>query len=113
MPTDPSRAPCSGALSGDPADGTARVLLGVRGRCRRLQISTARAARVGVPRAGIQGRGGERQARDCDFCCLGEGLSEALGRHSNIMYDVCDASLYKNSIVPTSNDTIEPENVLN
>ena len=113
VPTDPSRAPCSGAHFGNPRDGIARLLRRVRRRSRRLSISTARAARVRVRRAGGRGRGGERRARDCDLVLSGWGLSEALGRHSNIMYDVCDASLYKNSIVPASNDIREPENVLN
>ena len=38
------------------------------------------------------------------FAVLARGLSGALGRHADTMYDVCDASLYKNSIVPASND---------
>ena len=64
-------------------------------------------------RAGGRGRGGERRHRDCDLVLSGWGLSEALGRHSNIMYDVCDASLYKNLIVLASNDIREPKTVLN
>ena len=51
--------------------------------------STARAARVRVRHAGGRGRGGERRSRDCDFRCLGEGLSRALGGHSDKMHDVC------------------------
>ena len=43
----------------------------------------------------------------------GRGLSGALESDSDTMHDVCDASLYKNSIVPASNDIREPENVLN
>ena len=43
------------------------------------------------------------------FAVLARGLSGALGRHAvaDTMYDVCDASLYKNSIVPASGDTIK------
>ena len=44
---------------------------------------------------------------------LGGGLSGAVESVSDNMYDVCDASLYKNSIVPASNDIREPETVLN
>ena len=43
----------------------------------------------------------------------GRGLSGALESDSDTMHDVCDASLYKNSIVPASNDIREPETVLN
>ena len=46
-------------------------------------------------------------------CPRNNRLSGALESVSDTMHDVCNASLYKNSIVPTSNDTIEPENVLN
>ena len=62
---------------------------------------------MGVRRVGIQGRGEERRSRDCDFMLSGWGLSGALRRHSNTMCDACDASLYKNLIVPASNDTKE------
>ena len=68
----------------------------------------ARAARVAVSRAGSRGRGGERRGRDCDFVLSGRGLSGALQSDSDTMCDVCDAALYKNSIVPASNDTKEP-----
>ena len=34
-------------------------------------------------------------------------------REPQVVCDVCDASLYKNSILPASNDTIEPKIVLN
>ena len=68
---------------------------------------------MGVRCVGIRGRGEERCSRDCDLVLSGWGLSEALGRHSNIMYDVCDASLYKKLIVPASNDIKEPKTVLN
>ena len=44
---------------------------------------------------------------------VGRGLSGAVESVSDNMYDVCDASLYKNSIVPASNDIREPETVLN
>ena len=44
---------------------------------------------------------------------VGRGLSGALESVSDTMYDVCNASLYKNSIVPASNDTREPKTVLN
>ena len=44
---------------------------------------------------------------------LGRGLSGALESDSDTVCDVCDASLYKNSIVPASNDIREPEKVLN
>ena len=68
---------------------------------------------MGVRCVGIRGRGEERCSRDCDLVLSGWGLSEALGRHSNIMYDVCDASLYKNLIVRASSGTIKPKTVLN
>ena len=67
VPPDTSCAPCSGALPGDPAGGSARAVLRVREPPRRLSISKVRAARVGVPRAGSRGRGGERRGRDCDL----------------------------------------------
>ena len=41
------------------------------------------------------------------------GLSGALESVSDTMYDVCNAFLYKKSIVPASNDTREPKTVLN
>ena len=44
---------------------------------------------------------------------VGRGLSGALESVSDTMCDVCNASLYKNSIVPASNDTKEPKTVLN
>ena len=44
---------------------------------------------------------------------VGRGLSGAVESDSDKMHDVCDASLYKNSIVPASNDTREPKTVLN
>ena len=44
---------------------------------------------------------------------VGRGLSGALESVSDTMCDVCNASLYKNSIVPASNDTREPKTVLN
>ena len=44
---------------------------------------------------------------------VGRGLSGALESVSDTMHDVCNASLYKNSIVPASNDTREPKTVLN
>ena len=43
---------------------------------------------------------------------VGRGLSGALESVSDTMYDVCNASSYKHSIVPTINDTIETENAL-
>ena len=43
---------------------------------------------------------------------VGRGLSGALESVSDTMYDVFNASLYKNSIVPASNDTTEPKTVL-
>ena len=36
---------------------------------------------------------------------VGRGLSGALESVSDTMYDVCNAFLYKKSIVPASNDT--------
>ena len=90
---------------GDHAGGSARPNLRVRERSRRLRTSTARAARVGVSRAGSRGGGAERRGRDCDFVLSGRGLSGALESDSDTVCDVCDASLYKNSIVPASNDT--------
>ena len=65
VPPDPSRAPCSGAHFCDTGSGITRLLLRDRERSRRLRISKARAARVGVSRAGRRGRGGERRSRDC------------------------------------------------
>ena len=38
---------------------------------------------------------------------VGRGLSGALESVSDTMHDVCNASLYKNSIVPASSDTIK------
>ena len=73
----------------------------------------ARAACVGVPRAGSGGRGEERRVRDCMFGCFRQGLSQALGGHSNIMHDVCDAFLCKNLIVTASSDSIKPKIMLN
>ena len=85
MLADPSRAPCAGAQFGDPAGGSARLNLRVRGRSARLRISTLRAARVGVRRAGIRGRGGERRGRDCDLvlCRAGavRGRRERFGQY--------------------------------
>ena len=68
---DPSRAHCAGAQFGDPAGGSARLYLRVRGRSARLRISRLRAARVGVWRAGSRGRGGERRGRDRILMLLG------------------------------------------
>ena len=111
VPTDPSRAPCSGAHSGNLRGGTARLLQGVREPSRRLRISRVQAARVGVPRAGCRGRGGERRDRDCDMRCLGRGCSGAFCSDSDTMCDACDASLYKNTVVPASSGTIKPKTV--
>ena len=66
-----------------------------------------------MSRAGSRGRGGERRSRDCDLSYVGRGLSGALESVSDNMYDVCNAFLYKKSIVPASNDTREPKTVLN
>ena len=44
---------------------------------------------------------------------LGVEIGRAVESDSDKMHDVCDASLYKNSIVPASNDTREPKNMLN
>ena len=85
VPPDPSRAPCSGAHFCDTGSGITRLLLRVRERSRRLRISKARAARVGVRRAGIRGRGGERRGRDCDLvlCRAGavRGRRERFGQY--------------------------------
>ena len=72
-----------------------------------MRPSPARAARVRVRRAGGRGRRGERRGRDCDFPLSGQGLSRALESDSDTVCDVCDASLYKNSIVPASSDTLK------
>ena len=42
---------------------------------------------------------------------VGRGLSGALESVSDTMHDVCNASLYKYSIVPASNDIREPKNM--
>ena len=42
---------------------------------------------------------------------VGRGLSGAVESVSDNMYDVCNASLYKYSIVPASNDIREPKNM--
>ena len=68
---------------------------------------------MGVRRVGCRGRGGERRSRDCDLSYVGRGLSGAVESDSDKMHDVCDASLYKNSIVPASNDIREPKTLLN
>ena len=57
--------------------------------------------------AGGRGRGGERRGRDCVFVLPGRGLSGALESDSDSVCDVYEASLYKNSIIPQSDDTRE------
>ena len=107
---DTSCVPCVGARFGNLGGGIARLIWRVRGRSARLRISMARAARVDVPRAGCRGRGGERRDRDCDMRCLGRGCSGAFCSDSDTMCDACDASLYKNTVVPASSDTLKPKN---
>ena len=100
VPSHPSRAPCLGARFATLAGGIMRLLLIVREPSWRLSTSPAQAARVGVRRAGCRGCGGERRSRDCDLSYVGRGLSGALEGVSDTMFDVCNASLYKYSIVP-------------
>ena len=65
----------------------------------------------GAPGAEVVARSGV--VATAKMLVLRRGLSGALESVSDTMYDVFNASLYKNSIVPASNDTREPKTVLN
>ena len=74
----------------------------------RLQLRTllcrARGADVVAARGGIA---------TAIFALLGRGgLPGPSDAHRTLFNVVCDAALHKNSIVPTSNDTLQPESVL-
>ena len=60
---------------------------------------------------GSEGVAGSGEVATAILSYVGRGLSGAVESVSDNMYDVCNASLYKYSIVPASNDIREPKNM--